>query len=358
MSTFLILDIGAGTLDLLYFDSEGPMHYKAVCRSPVLTIAEEIRALHGDILVTGREMGGGSVSQALKAKAESSRVVMSESSAATIHHDPERVRSHGIEVVVDEEAEALKGSKGFSHVVTTDVEPDRLRLLVEGLGVPFDFDVIGVCAQDHGVAPKGVSHLDYRHNLFRRALDRDPALENLVYPADRVPDTFNRLKSLAEEAGELPAREVYVMDSGMAAILGASLDPEARVHSRILVLDAATSHTVGASLEDGVLAGFFEYHTSDVTLSRLEGLLHELADGSLTHESVLAEGGHGAYIRKPVGFDNVDCIVAVGPKRAMVAGSRLPVRPGAPMGDNMMTGTLGVLEAVYRRKRLGSAPVD
>jgi uncharacterized protein (DUF1786 family) len=37
------------------------------------------------------------------------------------------------------------------------------------------------------------------------------------------------------------------MDSGMAAILGASMDVLAVEQKRILVLDIATSHTVGAA---------------------------------------------------------------------------------------------------------------
>jgi hypothetical protein len=38
------------------------------------------------------------------------------------------------------------------------------------------------------------------------------------------------------------------------------------------------------------------------------------------------------------------------PKRKMAAGSRLPVVWGAPLGDNMMTGTVGLLEALRLRK--------
>ena len=40
------------------------------------------------------------------------------------------------------------------------------------------------------------------------------------------------------------------------------------------------------------------------------------------------------------------------PKRKMAAGSRLPMVWGAPLGDNMMTGTVGLLEALRRRKKM------
>jgi len=39
----------------------------------------------------------------------------------------------------------------------------------------------------------------------------------------------------------------------------------------------------------------------------------------------------------------------------LIAGSKLPMVFGAPLGDNMMTGTVGLLEALRRRK--GLAPI-
>ncbi|RLB29237.1 MAG: pyruvate formate-lyase activating enzyme, partial [Deltaproteobacteria bacterium] len=79
---------------------------------------------------------------------------------------------------------------------------------------------------------------------------------------------------------------IYVMDSGMAAVLGATLDPVAALKDRVLTLDVATSHTVGAVLEQGELCGFFEYHTRDITIERLETLLPQLAAGNLDHNHI------------------------------------------------------------------------
>jgi uncharacterized protein (DUF1786 family) len=347
---FLLLDVGAGTLDVLWYDAGSGDVYKAVCRSPVLTVAETAQGLKGDLVVTGREMGGGAISRVLKERACHAEVVMSSSASATVHHDPERVRSYGIRVVSDEEAASLCQSGRYAHLVTGDVDPERLKKLFRGLGVPFSFDVVGICAQDHGVPPHGISHLDFRHNLFQSTLDRDASLESLLYRDDQIPKVFNRLRSIAADARTLPVKEVYVMDSGMAAVLGASLDSAVRSCKRILVMDVATSHTVAAALEDGNMAGFFEYHTVDVTVSRLEELLAALAEGSLSHEAVLAEGGHGAYIRKAFGWQAVERIVATGPKRALLTGISFTVSAGAPWGDNMMTGAVGLLEAIRRRK--------
>jgi uncharacterized protein (DUF1786 family) len=352
MSKYLILDIGAGTLDILYYDAASGLHYKTVARSPVLSLAERAAGLPGNLLITGVEMGGGSLSKVLRRRVRDTEVVMSASAAATVHHNRDRVKSWGIKVVEDSEAEDLRKKKDYAHLNIADLETDRLRHVIRGLGVPFSFDVVGICAQDHGVPPEGMSHLDYRHNIFKETLDRTPFPHALLYRHDEIPATFNRLLSIAKTARTLPCHEIYVMDSGMAAILGASLDPRARLKERILVLDIATSHTVGAAMEKGEVAGFFEYHTQDITPERLETLLVDLAEGKLEHRRILEEKGHGAYVRKAFGFDAAEIIIATGPRRSLLEDTTLPIVPGAPLGDNMMTGTVGVLEAIGLRKGL------
>jgi uncharacterized protein (DUF1786 family) len=352
MSRFLIVDIGAGTLDILCFDAKSGQHYKVVARSPVLGLAEKAGNIPGKLLVTGCEMGGGPLTQVLKERALREEVVMSESAALTLNHDLQNVRSWGIAVVGEEEAEVLGKDPAYHNLVVGDLDRERLRQIVEALGVPFEFDVVGLCAQDHGMPPPGVSHLDYRHTIFKDRLDENPYPHALLHGKDDLPKTFNRLKSLMLLAQMLPAHEVYVMDSGMAAILGASMDLQANRKERIIVLDVATSHTVGAAMENGELAGFFEFHTRDITLDRLETLVVELAEGKLEHRRILEEGGHGAYTRKALGYNSVQIIIATGPKRRLLDESRLPLVMGAPWGDNMMTGTVGVLEAIRRRKAL------
>jgi uncharacterized protein (DUF1786 family) len=350
-----MLDIGAGTLDILYYDTDYELHYKAVVRSPVRVLADEIRNTSGNLVVTGGEMGGGPVSLALIDRAVTARVMMTAAAAATVHHDRERVTRHGIRVVDSAEAEQMKTDSTFQHVRTGDIQPTRLQHIVEAMGVPFKFDAVAICAQDHGVAPPGVSHLDFRHQLFTAALARDSVPQALMYRSDEVPEAMNRLLTIAHDALHLPTDRVYVMDSGMAAILGASMDRLASGKKTILVLDIATSHTVGAAMQNGRLGGFFEYHTKDVTVDRLDQLLKDLPEGRLSHRQILDEGGHGAYCRKAVNFADVELILSTGPRRRLIAPSTLPITLGAPWGDNMMTGTVGLLEAL--RQREGLAPI-
>ncbi len=349
---FLAIDVGAGTMDLLFHDKEGGIHYKAVVKSPVRYLAEQAESLEGDLLIDGCEMGGGPVTEVLRRRARERKVVMSARAALTLNHDMEKVRSWGIRVVEEQEARVLmdENEDRSGRLTLMDVDPDRIRSIVEGFGVPFAFDAVGVCAQDHGAPPAGMSHLDYRHKLFKDALDKDPFPHSLAYAMDEIPPTLGRLRALARSASLLPTGEVWVMDSGMAAVCGASADPEAEGRKRIIALDVATSHTLVAALEEGRIAGLVEYHTRDVTRERLEEIIVALADGEIDHARVLSEGGHGAYLRKALGYRSVETILATGPKRGLLEGSRLPILRGAPLGDNMMTGTWGLLQAVRRRK--------
>lgn len=352
MSRILMVDIGAGTMDVLCYDTDTDLHYKAVVKSPVRCVAEAAAAKSGDLLVTGCEMGGGPVTKVLRERAKTDDVVISVSAAATLHHNSEFVKSWNIRIIEDKAADELRADDRYWELTLADIETQRLQQIVDGFGVPFSFQAVAVCAQDHGVPPAGVSHLDFRHNLFKARLDDNPYPHTLLFKADEVPAEMNRLSSIAASACRLPAEEVYVMDSGMAAILGASRDVRAKDRDNIFILDVATSHTVGAALSGDELAGFFEYHTVDITLERLEALLLDLGQGNLNHRQILSEGGHGAYVRNAIGFGDDDVIIATGPKRRLVENSRLPIVFGAPFGDNMMTGTVGMLEAVRRRKGL------
>ena len=248
MSRFLMIDVGAGTMDVLYYDTKTDLHYKAVVKSPVRHLAEKVLATPGNLLVTGCEMGGGPITKALRERARTANVVVSTGAAATLHHDPGKVRSWNIRIVPDEDARELSSNGRYSELNLGDLDPARLERIVTGLGVPFEFDVIAACAQDHGVPPNGVSHLDFRHNMFESRLNENPLPHTLLYSNDEVPASMTRLSSMACTALHLPTNEVYVMDSGMAAILGASMDAGANGKERVFVLDVATSHTVGAAM--------------------------------------------------------------------------------------------------------------
>lgn len=349
MKKILCIDIGAGTMDILYGDRSGGRQYKAVVCSPLQTIARRIERLAGDILVHGVEMGGGQVSRALKAHAARNRVVMTASAAATIHHNPRRVVAAGIETIPDDQYRAMMESQTWNVIKSGDIEHDRIVHIVDAFGVGTDSDIVAVCAQDHGVAPPGTSHLDFRQRLFSRSLDKNPRPESLLYDIKEIPPEMNRLQALAQTARCLAGKAVYVMDSGMAAVLGVCLDERAKKGRNLIVMDIATSHTLVAAVREDELLGFVEYHTSDINAAVIRNTVRRLADGDITHGQVLREGGHGAWVRGHFGFDCIDAIIATGPCRSMIADCGLPIILGAPFGDNMLTGAAGLMEAVRRR---------
>jgi len=353
MVRILAIDIGAGTQDILIWDSSRSEYYKLVAKAPTRILAEKILTSQGDLLITGDTMGGGPVVEAIKRAASERTVLMTARAAGTIHHDPERVRALGVQIIEEELAEAKKGDPSLTHITLGDVFPRQLEILLGYMGVEFSFDYLLIAVQDHGIPPVGVSAIDFRHQIFRQILERHPYPEAFLLKPSELPDYLARMKNTMERCREIPAAEYYIMDTGMAAILGASRDQAARRTKRILVLDIATSHTLGAVLSEQELMGFFEYHTQAIDPGRLERMMVELAEGRISHEKIRAEGGHGAYLRAKIGLSSLEAMIATGPRRDLVHSLPYPFIMGAPLGDNMMTGTAGLLEALNRREGLG-----
>ena len=348
MSSYLLIDVGAGTQDILWWDDEQDLSYKAVVSSPVRRVAAKAASLPKGqpLLVTGREMGGGPITRVLKERAKESPVFITKSAAATLHHNKERVRAMGLQIVED----GIEPREGQLRLRLGDIDVAEIEKIVTSFGVDFDFDFVAVCAQDHGVPPPGISHLVYRQDKFVKTLTENPFPHELLYRHDEIEPTWNRLRSMALDAKELPTQEVYVMDSGMAAILGATHDRSCVHRKYSAVLDVATSHTVGAIFSQQELLGLFEVHTKDLKVEELDELLPALAKGELDNEAVLQQGGHGAWSRGAAPFAEIGPIVATGPQRRRVKDSKLEIHWGAPMGDNMMTGTTGLLAALRRRQ--------
>src|SRR5690606_30805904 len=104
--------------------------------------------------------------------------------------------------------------------------------------------------------------------------------------------------------------------------------------------------------------GVFEHHTGEIDLPKLEGLIHKLADGSLKHEDVFDDMGHGALMYSDDAFefgkDDFD-VVVTGPRRSMFTGAThtltdtraSSLRPyfAVPFGDMMIAGCFGLLAA-------------
>ena len=102
----------------------------------------------------------------------------------------------------------------------------------------------------------------------------------------------------------------------------------------------------------GIASPMFESHpafdpvTGEIDLVKLESLLRALADGSLKHEDVFNDMGHGALIYETTPFefrnDEFD-VVVTGPRRSMLqtmdhGPSSIVPYFAAPFGDMMIAG--------------------
>jgi len=352
VARFLAIDVGASTLDAMFFDSHSGDQFKFVAKSPTRVLAERIMACESSrILITGRQMGGGPITEAIKSKTRQCKVMMTRSAAETIHHRRERVRNLGVMCISARTAKQEAKKRNTSHFKTGDVVVEDIMTLLKSMGIDPVVDFFGICVQDHGTPKEKISSLDFRHQIFKGIIDEDPRPSAFLFEADRIPPYLRRMRAAAMDAKGIPSSKIYLMDTGMAAILGASSDPSARGKRSIMVLDIASSHTLGALLLDGEIGGFFEYHTSAITPGILEALIVDLAEGRLSHEGIVSAGGHGAYTRRAPGFDGVEIILATGPKRRILKGVGIEgIVPGAPFGDNMMTGTAGLILAMAQRE--------
>lgn len=353
MDPILTIDIGAGTTDVLVYFPDTGEQYKAVAVSPIKKMAQMIQNEKRDLLITGTIMGGGAVSNALVRHAQSYKVYMTVETAQTINDDLKKVREKGITIISGKEEELLQGDKKNKHLTFGDLSPSGIRALLSELGLEWKFSSVAGAVQDHGVCPEGVTALDFRHQVMKQRIEGNPYPEQFLYAYEEIPEYLTRMKATGNLLATLPHHKLFMMDTGMAAIVGASLDPRLQGCTHFIIVDIGNSHTLGAVLSAGAIGGFFEYHTNSVTPQRMKELLINLGNGNLNHRDIIAEGGHGAYIRSCPGFDRIEKIVVTGPRRKeIMQGVRLEYIDGAPLGDNMMTGTAGILESIRRREKL------
>lgn len=171
MHPLLSIDIGAGTTDMLVFYPDTQEYYKAVSVSPIKKIAETILATQGDLLLSGTIMGGGAVSNAVIQHVKTHKVFMTQAAAKTIYDDLEKVREKGITIISEVEKEELPRDN-ITHLIFRDISPSGLRVLLNELGVAWEFSFIAAAVQDHGVAPSGVSSLDFRHRMMKAIIEK------------------------------------------------------------------------------------------------------------------------------------------------------------------------------------------
>jgi len=355
----LAIDIGAGTEDVLLFDSQKKSIencVKLVLPSPSQIFATKVREatrLYKDIFVKGDIIGGGAFSFALREHVEKGlRLIMTEKAAYTIRNDLDEVKQLGIEIVKEEnEPKDFRGET----LTIEEVNLKQLQMFLAGFGETFsDVDVVAVAVQDHGVFPKGMSNRRFRIRKMRELLKESPKPENLAFSEEEIPPYFLRMRSAAQASKkQLPTAKVLLMDTSPDAILGCLKDQYVEKADPVLAVNVGNGHTMATIVSDGNIVGLMEHHTRLLNPQKIERFLVDFADGKLTDEEVFKDNGHGLFfLAEPLGLSKIERVAATGPNRNILAKTNLSVHFAAPAGDVMMTGPIGLVEATKRKFKL------
>jgi uncharacterized protein (DUF1786 family) len=342
----LAVDVGTGTQDVLLFDTEKEPEnaLKLVMPSPTVLLAQAIAAATeagDDLLLTGVTMGGGPCGWAAEEHLKAGhRLFATPDAARTFSDDLDEVASMGVVVVSEDESTSLTRVRRLRML---DFDYEALARAFGALGVDLgQASVLAVAVFDHGAAPPGVSDRLFRFEYLAERIETGKGLVGFAFSMDEIPRSMTRLLAAASTA---PAsRPLLVMDTAPAAVLGALEDPYVRSHPEAIVANVGNFHTLAFHLRNGEIAGLFEHHTGLLSQARLEELLGQLSEGTLSHEELFAEHGHGALLLDPspsmLGF-----IAVTGPRRGMLVGSTLRPYLAVPYGDMMMAGCWGLVRA-------------
>jgi uncharacterized protein (DUF1786 family) len=346
----LAVDVGTGTQDVLLFDTEKEPEnaLKMVMPSPTALLARSIRAAtHAgeDLLLSGVTMGGGPCSWAATAHIQAGyRLFATPAAARTFNDDLDEVAAMGVVLVGEDEAAGLADVR---RLRTLDFDYEALARAFDAFGVDLEAaDVLAVAVFDHGAAPPGYSDRLFRFEYLAERIETGTGLAAFAFARDEIPPSMTRLQAAVSTA---PAgRAIVAMDTAPAAILGALEDPHVGPRRQAIVVNVGNMHTLAFHLRDvgasHTIAGLFEHHTGLLDRARLERLLGQLAAGTLCHDELFAEHGHGALLLDPAP-GALEFVAVTGPRRAMLASSALNPYLAVPYGDMMMAGCWGLVRA-------------
>ena len=358
----LAVDVGTGTQDILLFDSDKEIEncLKLVMPSPTALVAARIKAATASrqsLLLSGVMMGGGPCAWAAAAHVQAGLALFATPDAARTFNDELDVveKQMGVKLVGDGEAAALTKCEDVVAIHMRDLDLGAIRAAFAAFGVALEPDGLAVAVFDHGNAPPGYSDRQFRFdyiaeriNSFRPATSDlrlptcVPQLARFAFRREDIPARMTRFEAVAQSADfEGP---MLLMDTAPAAVLGALEDPRVHSHERLLITNVGNFHTLAFRLGPEGVEGVFEHHTGELTREELETYLRKLAAGTITHQEVFADMGHGALmlVARPV---PLDFLAVTGPRWSLIRGAAFHPYLAAPYGDMMMAGNYGLLRA-------------
>ncbi len=348
----LSVDIGTGTQDIYLYDSRLDIEngFKLVLPSPTMIVHHRLRQATRQkqaVVLSGVMMGGGPSAWAVEGHARAGLPIYATPQAAqTLNDDLAAVEALGVRLIGEEEVNHLPSD--VIRVKMRDIDISAIRQAFAAFGVALNnLDAVAVAVFDHGNAPVDVSDRQFRFDYLDERIRAANRLSAFAYRSDQIPPIMTRLQAVARSANEIDA-PLVVMDTAPAAVLGATFDPQVSTHQPVMIANVGNFHTLAFRLGPGGIAGVFEHHTGELDRPALESYLRRLADGSLKHEDVFQDMGHGAlvYDQTPMALNQGGAqLVVTGPRRGLMRGSELNPYFAVPFGDMMISGCFGLLAA-------------
>ena len=190
----LAIDVGAGTQDILVYESGRSIEncVKLILPSQTQVVARRIREATrrgSSIYLSGNLMGGGASTDAIDAHlAAGLEVYAGRDAARTIHNDLTESGQRGVSLVTSP-------PPGAEIIWFGDVDLNAIAIALERFGVPMP-SLYAIAVQDHGYAPD-LGNLEFRYEFLQRLLAQGGDLRDMI---------FRELPELHDSHESRPAR--------------------------------------------------------------------------------------------------------------------------------------------------------
>ncbi|MBM3132134.1 MAG: pyruvate formate lyase-activating protein [Chloroflexi bacterium] len=353
----LAIDIGGLTQDILLFDASQTVEncVQMIMPSPTSNLARKIREAtmaKQSLFFVGVNMGGGPSKRALTAHLKAGLAAYATPGAAeTFDDDPEEVKKMGVQIVA--ENEAPRGAD-IVRIETRDLDLGAIKGALAAFEVEPRIDAVAVAVLDHGAAPRGVSDRVFRFQHLSKTIQKGGRLIGFAYLKDEIPAHLTRMKAVARSIDrDMP---LLVMDTPVAAAIGAMEDREVARHAHRVIVNAGNFHTLAFHLQGDSIMGFFEHHTRLMNREKLDDMIVRLVKGELTHEEVFNSEGHGCLVIES--SREQPFLTVTGPQRHIMEKSALNPYFAAPYGDMMLTGCFGLVRAFGMKSKKWRSEIE
>ncbi|OQX22060.1 MAG: hypothetical protein BWK75_01730 [Candidatus Altiarchaeales archaeon A3] len=348
----LAVDIGAGTQDVLLYDSDKNLEncFKMVLPAHSLIYADELfKFADSDkkqLLIYGNCIGGGKIKKALKYAGSKKEIFITKEAFRTFTYHGEKSSDFNVKIISDDDANHKIKSAEVDATMKFSESDLGLFKNFPGFG---EFDAVCYAVQEHG-ARENTSNRVYRFGVFKEKLGkfkdfRDLAMTNY----DEIENSFYRFKSLFRSL-KSQRDNVLLMDTAHCAVLGCMQDEYVKDLNDYLLINFGNGHTTFAIIHDDKVISYMEHHTKCLKdPEKVKNLMRKFADGNVTNEEIYNDGGNGAIIFETIGFDNIKKVVVTGPNRNLIKETGLDYYFASPGGDMMMTGPIGLIASAKKK---------